>query len=258
MTTEKFTNKSYNIFVVANELALKYGHHVLLNEHILLSLIGEPNGIVPTILNKMGIEVSVLIDEVKKRLNNAPKMQYQNNKELVYSDDVNKIVEIAENYMKKYGDSYISVEHLFLASLDKNTWLKDFGVIKNNFENILKELRGTQKVNSVNYENSYEVLEKYGRDLVLLAKEGKLDPVIGRDDEIRRTIQILLRKTKNNPVIIGEPRIGKTAIVEGIAIRILKGDVPEGLKDKTIFVLDMGALIAGAKYQGNLRRDLNL
>jgi len=204
----------------------------------------------------MGIEVNTLIDEVQKRLNNAPKIQYQNNKELVYSDDVDKIVEIAENYMKKYGDSYISVEHLFLASLDKNSWLKDFGVVKKNFENILKELRGTQKVNSVNYESAHEVLEKYGRDLVLLAKEGKLDPVIGRDDEIRRTIQILLRKTKNNPVIIGEPGIGKTAIVEGIAIRILKGDVPEGLKDKTIFVLDMGALIAGAKYQGEFEERL--
>jgi len=204
----------------------------------------------------MGIEVNTLIDEVQKRLNNAPKIQYQNNKELVYSDDVDKIVEIAENYMKKYGDSYISVEHLFLASLDKNSWLKDFGVVKKNFENILKELRGTQKVNSVNYESAHEVLEKYGRDLVLLAKEGKLDPVIGRDEEIRRTIQILLRKTKNNPVIIGEPGIGKTAIVEGIAIRILKGDVPEGLKDKTIFVLDMGALIAGAKYQGEFEERL--
>ncbi|NLK62540.1 MAG: AAA domain-containing protein, partial [Fusobacteria bacterium] len=142
------------------------------------------------------------------------------------------------------------------ASLDKNSWLKDFGVVKKNFENILKELRGTQKVNSVNYESAHEVLEKYGRDLVLLAKEGKLDPVIGRDEEIRRTIQILLRKTKNNPVIIGEPGIGKTAIVEGIAIRILKGDVPEGLKDKTIFVLDMGALIAGAKYQGEFEERL--
>ena len=170
--------------------------------------------------------------------------------------EVNRIIVGAEDYAKKMGDSYISTEHLFLAAFDNNSFLKENGVNKKQFENVLNEVRGGRKIMTDNPESTYEALDKFGKDLVELARKGKLDPIIGRDQEIRRAIQILSRRNKNNPILIGEPGVGKTAIAEGIAQRILKGDVPENLKDKTIFSLDLGALVAGAKYRGEFEERL--
>ena len=250
-----FTQKSMEAISEAHNFAVRYKHSDMKVEHLLLALTGQMNGLIPNILKKMGVDTTDLMKKLEEKLNRMPKIEGG------VSDprpnaEMNRVLVGAEDYAKKMEDAYISTEHLFLASYDNNSFLKENGVVKKQFENALEGVRGGKKIMTDNPENTYEALDKYGKDLVELARKGKIDPIIGRDNEIRRAIQILSRRNKNNPILIGEPGVGKTAIAEGIAQRILKGDVPENLKDKTIFSLDMGALISGAKYRGEFEERL--
>lgn len=250
-----FTQKSMEAISEAHNFAIRYKHSDMKVEHLLLALIGQMNGLIPNLLKKMGIDTVDLMKKLEEKLDRMPKIEGG------VSDprpnaEMNRVLVGAEDYAKKMEDAYISTEHLFLASYDNNSFLKENGVVKKQFENTLEGVRGGKKIMTDNPENTYEALDKYGKDLVELARKGKIDPIIGRDNEIRRAIQILSRRNKNNPILIGEPGVGKTAIAEGIAQRILNGDVPENLKDKTIFSLDMGALISGAKYRGEFEERL--
>ena len=250
-----FTQKSMEAISEAHNFAVRYKHSDMKVEHLLLALTGQMNGLIPNILKKMGVDTTELMKKLEEKLNRMPKIEGG------VSDprpnaEMNRVLVGAEDYAKKMEDAYISTEHLFLASYDNNSFLKENGVVKKQFENALEGVRGGKKIMTDNPENTYEALDKYGKDLVELARKGKIDPIIGRDNEIRRAIQILSRRNKNNPILIGEPGVGKTAIAEGIAQRILNGDVPENLKDKTIFSLDMGALISGAKYRGEFEERL--
>jgi len=250
-----FTQKSMEAISEAHNFAIRYKHSDMKVEHLLLALTGQMNGLIPNILKKMGVDTIELMKKLEEKLNRMPKIEGG------VSDprpnaEMNRVLVGAEDYAKKMEDAYISTEHLFLASYDNNSFLKENGIIKKQFENALEGVRGGKKIMTDNPENTYEALDKYGKDLVELARKGKIDPIIGRDNEIRRAIQILSRRNKNNPILIGEPGVGKTAIAEGIAQRILNGDVPENLKDKTIFSLDMGALISGAKYRGEFEERL--
>lgn len=247
---KNFTEKANLSLSEATNFAIKYSNPEIRIEHLQLALIGQPQGLIPNILMKMGFDISELVNSLKKSIDNFPKVNIANNPSI--NGELSRAIVNSEQIANKMQDEYISVEHLFLSTIE----IKNMGIDKKLFINALKNLRGNKKVTSENPENSYEVLEKYGKDLVELARSGKIDPIIGRDDEIRRTIQILSRRNKNNPILIGEPGVGKTAIAEGIAWRILKGDVPENLKDKTIFSLDMGALISGAKYRGEFEERL--
>ena len=252
---QNFTQKSMSAISEAHNFAIRYKHSEIKTEHLLLALINQMDGLIPNILQKMGINPTELTKKLEAKLNSMPKIEGGVG-EVGPNAEVNRIIVGAEDYAKKMGDSYISTEHLFLAAFDNNSFLKENGVNKKQFENVLNEVRGGRKIMTDNPENTYEALDKFGKDLVELARKGKLDPIIGRDQEIRRAIQILSRRNKNNPILIGEPGVGKTAIAEGIAQRILKGDVPENLKDKTIFSLDLGALVAGAKYRGEFEERL--
>ena len=252
---QNFTQKSMSAISEAHNFAIRYKHSEIKTEHLLLALINQMDGLIPNILQKMGINPAELTKKLEAKLNSMPKIEGGAG-EARPNAEVNRIIVGAEDYAKKMGDSYISTEHLFLAAFDNNSFLKENGVNKKQFENVLNEVRGGRKIMTDNPESTYEALDKFGKDLVELARKGKLDPIIGRDQEIRRAIQILSRRNKNNPILIGEPGVGKTAIAEGIAQRILKGDVPENLKDKTIFSLDLGALVAGAKYRGEFEERL--
>ena len=252
---QNFTQKSMSAISEAHNFAIRYKHSDMKVEHLLLALIGQMNGLIPNLLKKMGIDTVDLMKKLEEKLDRMPKIEGG------VSDprpnaEMNRVLVGAEDYAKKMEDAYISTEHLFLASYDNNSFLKENGVVKKQFENALEGVRGGKKIMTDNPENTYEALDKYGKDLVELARKGKIDPIIGRDNEIRRAIQILSRRNKNNPILIGEPGVGKTAIAEGIAQRILNGDVPENLKDKTRFSLDMGALISGAKYRGEFEERL--
>ena len=252
---QNFTQKSMSAISEAHNFAIRYKHSEIKTEHLLLALINQMDGLIPNILQKMGINPTELTKKLEAKLNSMPKIEGGVG-EVRPNAEVNRIIVGAEDYAKKMDDSYISTEHLFLAAFDNNSFLKENGVNKKQFENVLNEVRGGRKIMTDNPESTYEALDKFGKDLVELARKGKLDPIIGRDQEIRRAIQILSRRNKNNPILIGEPGVGKTAIAEGIAQRILKGDVPENLKDKTIFSLDLGALVAGAKYRGEFEERL--
>ena len=252
---QNFTQKSIEAISEANNFAIRYRHSDIKVEHLLLALVGQMDGLIPSVLKKMGIDTTDMIRKIESKLESFPKIE-GGNSEPRANGELNRVLVGARDIAKKMGDSYISTEHLFLASYDNNNFLKDYGISRKQFETVLESVRGGRKIMTDNPESTYEALDKFGKDLVELARKGKLDPIIGRDNEIRRAIQILSRRNKNNPILIGEPGVGKTAIAEGIAQRILKGDVPENLKDKTIFSLDMGALVAGAKYRGEFEERL--
>ena len=252
---QNFTQKSFEAISEANNFAIRYRHSDIKVEHLLLALVGQMDGLIPSVLKKMGIDTTDMIRKIENKLESFSKIEGGNSEPRANSE-LNRVLVGARDIAKKMGDSYISTEHLFLASYDNNSFLKDYGINKKQFKTVLENVRGGRKIMTDNPESTYEALDKFGKDLVELARKGKLDPIIGRDNEIRRAIQILSRRNKNNPILIGEPGVGKTAIAEGIAQRILKGDVPENLKDKTIFSLDMGALVAGAKYRGEFEERL--
>ena len=248
---EKMTRKSQEAMQAAAQMAEKRSHPTVESEHLLLALAQQSEGIVPRLFEKAGVSLKSLLSDLESKLERLPRVQGSTSKPMA-SQKLVKVFEAAEAEAAAMGDTYISTEHFLLAMLKQNDpeALKKNNIRLADIEKSLKDLRGSQKVTDDDPENKYEVLNKYAKDLTALAAEGKLDPVIGRDEEIRRVIQVLSRRTKNNPVLIGEPGVGKTAIAEGLAVRILKHDVPESLIGKKLMSLDMGALIAGAKYRG--------
>ena len=263
MNPNKYTQKSLDAVQEAQDLSLSYQNNCVEPEHLLYALVNDEGGVVPQLLTRMNVDANGVKAAALKFIEGMPRVTGSGREagKIYVSADLDRVLTEAEAQAERMKDDYVSVEHLFLALVEKGSSgtagiFRSFGVEKNRLLKALSDIRGNQRVSSRNPEETYDVLKKYGQDLVELARQNKLDPVIGRDSEIRNVIRILSRKTKNNPCLIGEPGVGKTAIAEGLALRIVRGDVPANLKDRKVFSLDMGALIAGAKYQGEFEERL--
>jgi len=261
MNLQKMTQKSIDALRIAQDTAVSYGNQELREEHLLYGLLSQEGGLTGELLEKMGVGSKGLQNETLAIIERLPKVSGLSADKLYISAELDRAVKNAEREAEKMKDSYVSVEHLVLGILASPSAalkqiFKDRKITVDAFLSALRSVRGNRRVDSENPEETYDALKKYGQDLTELAKNQKLDPVIGRDEEIRNVIRILSRKSKNNPCLIGEPGVGKTAIAEGLALRIVRGDVPENLKNKTLFSLDMGALVAGAKYRGEFEERL--